>query len=102
MVSQNVLNLVDAAMVGTLGDAALAATGMGSFANFMAIAFVMGLGTGVQAMASRRLGEERTSETAVPLNGGLLMALAFGVPWTVLAGSAVARLWRWFTSPPAE
>lgn len=22
-----------------------------------------------------------------------------GVPWTVLAGSAVARLWRWFTSP---
>ena len=25
-----------------------------------------------------------------------------GVPWTVLAGSAVARLWRWFTSPPAE
>lgn len=23
-----------------------------------------------------------------------------GVPWTVLAGSAVARLWRWFTSPP--
>ena len=25
-----------------------------------------------------------------------------GVPWTVLAGSAVARLWRWFTSPPEE
>jgi len=23
-----------------------------------------------------------------------------GVPWTVLGGSAVARLWRWFTSPP--
>lgn len=22
-----------------------------------------------------------------------------GVPWTVLAGSALARLWRWFTSP---
>ncbi|PRQ05264.1 hypothetical protein ENSA5_03830 [Enhygromyxa salina] len=23
-----------------------------------------------------------------------------GVPWTVLTGAAVARLWRWFTSPP--
>jgi hypothetical protein len=23
-----------------------------------------------------------------------------GVPWTVLTGSAVARLWKWFTSPP--
>jgi MATE family multidrug resistance protein len=47
MVSQNVLNLVDTAMVGTLGAAALAAVGMGSFANFMAMAFVMGLSAGV-------------------------------------------------------
>ncbi len=36
MASQNVLNLVDTAMVGTLGAASLAAVGMGSFANFMA------------------------------------------------------------------
>ena len=36
MVSQNVLNLVDTAMVGVLGAAALAAVGMASFANFMA------------------------------------------------------------------
>ncbi|MCB9743035.1 MAG: MATE family efflux transporter [Alphaproteobacteria bacterium] len=84
MVSQNVLNLVDAAMVGSLGDAALAATGMGSFANFMGIAFITGLSSGVQAMSARRLGEERLSETAVPLNGGLLMALLLGLPWCVV------------------
>ena len=30
MVSQNLLNLVDTAMVGVLGDEALAATGMGA------------------------------------------------------------------------
>ena len=54
MASQNVLNLVDTAMVGTLGAPALAAVGMGSFANFMAMAFIMGLSAGVQAIASRR------------------------------------------------
>ena len=35
MLSQNVLNLVDTAMVGTLGDAALAGVGLGGFANFL-------------------------------------------------------------------
>lgn len=84
MVSQNVLNLVDTAMVGTLGDAALAATGLGSFANFLAMAVILGISAGVQAMASRRLGEGRHHETALPLNGGLLLALVFGLPLSLV------------------
>jgi putative MATE family efflux protein len=84
MASQNVLNLVDTAMVGLLGASALAAVGMGSFANFMASAFIMGLSAGVQAMAARRLGEGRTGETAVPLNGGLLLALVLALPWSLV------------------
>jgi putative MATE family efflux protein len=80
MVSQNVLNLVDTAMVGMLGAAALAAVGMASFANFMASAFITGLSAGVQAMAARRLGEGRSSASAEPLNGGLLLALGLSLP----------------------
>ncbi|MCP4804552.1 MAG: MATE family efflux transporter [Proteobacteria bacterium] len=80
MVSQNVLNLVDTAMVGDMGDDALAAVGAASFANFMCVAFVMGLSSGVQAMAARRLGERRAAELAVPLNGGLLAAIALSIP----------------------
>lgn len=83
MVSQNILNLVDTAMVGALGNEALAAVGLGSFANFMAVAFVAGLSNGVQATAARRHGEGKASETAVPLNGGLVMAAAFGLPISV-------------------
>jgi hypothetical protein len=79
MMSQNVLNLVDIGMVGRLGDVALAATGIGSFANYLALAFIIGLSAGVQALAARRLGEGRTSETAVPLNGGLILALIIGI-----------------------
>ena len=78
--SQNLLNLVDIGMVGHLGDTALAATGIGSFTNYLAISFIIGLSAGVQALAARRLGEERHSETAVPLNGGLILALLIGVP----------------------
>ncbi|MDH3647664.1 MAG: MATE family efflux transporter [Gammaproteobacteria bacterium] len=76
MMSQNVLNLVDTAMVGMLGNAALAAVGLGGFATFMCMALILGISTGVQAMSARRKGAGRFSDTAKPLNAGLLMVLA--------------------------
>ncbi|MBX3128691.1 MAG: MATE family efflux transporter [Polyangiaceae bacterium] len=93
MVSQNVLNLVDTLMVSRLGDAALAGVGLGSFANFMCTAFITGLSAGVQAMSARRLGEGRASEQAVPLNGGLLLALVLGVPMFIALFASVPA---WF------
>lgn len=84
MVSQNILNLVDTAMVGQVSSTALAAVGLASFTNFMAIAVILGLGTGVQTIASRRKGEKKEHETAIPLNGGLFLALVFGVPLTIV------------------
>jgi putative MATE family efflux protein len=83
MASQNLLNLVDTAMVGTLGATALAAVGLASMVNFAATAFITGLSTGVQAMAARRKGEGRDAETGVPLNGGLLVATALAIPLSV-------------------
>ena len=84
MISQNVLNLVDTAMVGTLGNAALAGVGTGSFLNFMSGAFLTGFSAGVQAMVARRIGQQRESVAAVPLNGGLLTVALMGVPWAIL------------------
>lgn len=83
MTSQNILNLVDTGMVGTLGDEALAAVGTGSFANFLAMAFITGLSAGVQTIASRRKGEGRESEMASALNGALVIALLFGIPASI-------------------
>jgi len=80
MMSQNILNLVDIAMVGRLGTQALAATGLGSFANWLAMAFILGLATGVQAICARRLGQRAHGEIAVPLNGGLILAVVLGLP----------------------
>jgi putative MATE family efflux protein len=84
MASQNVLNLVDTAMVGVLGDSALAAVGLGGIANFLLTALVLGLSAGVQATAARRVGQRREREAAAPLNGGLAIAVGFGAPWSLV------------------
>jgi putative MATE family efflux protein len=100
MASQNVLNLVDTAMVGLLGAAPLAAVGIGSFANFMAAAFITGLSAGVQAMAARRMGEGKANQTAVPLNGGLLIAMLLGVPWSVFLVLTAPSYFPWLVDDP--
>ena len=89
MTSQSVLNVVDTAMVGHLGDAALAAVGLGSFVLFTCQAMILGLSVGVQAIAARRKGEGRQDETAVPLNASLLLILVIG-PLLTLALCALA------------
>ena len=80
MLSQNILDIVDMLMVSQLGPTALAAVGIASFANFLAAAVMIGLGAGVQAIVARRKGEDRVSELAIPLNGGLAAALIVGIP----------------------
>ncbi len=100
MVSQNVLNLVDTAMVGTLGDAALAAVSTASFTNFMCTAFITGLSSAVQAMAARRKGEGLEDRMARPLNEGLLLALLLGVPGSVLLIALAPTLYPWVNDDP--
>jgi len=101
MMSQNILNLVDIGMVGHLGDTALAATGIGSFTNYLAISFIIGLSAGVQALAARRLGEERHDETAVPLNGGLILALMIGLPLCAVLFLAIPSAYSFLSDDPA-
>lgn len=87
--------------IGTLGDAALAAVGMASFANFMCQAFITGMASGVQATASRQLGEGRSDEIAVPLNGGLLLALGLAIPWGILLIGMADTLFPLLNDDPA-
>lgn len=75
MVSQNLLNIVDTAMVGFLGDAALAAVGLGGFLVFACQALILGISTGVQAVAARRKGEGRSDRAVRILNSALVLVL---------------------------
>ena len=84
MLSQSVINLVDAAMVGRLGDAALAGVGIGCYATFITVSVVMGLSAGVQAMVARRQGAGQLDQIGEPLIAGLQLAALIGLPLTLL------------------
>jgi len=84
MMSQNLLNVVDTAMVGQLGATALAAVGVGSFAVFMSQSLVLGLSSGVQAVASRRVGEGVIEKAGEPLVSGIIIAVILGLLLTII------------------
>lgn len=77
MISQNIMNLVDTAMVGILGTTSLAAVGLGGILSFVSGSLIMGVSVGVQAIASRRKGEKDNNHTAISLNAGILLILIF-------------------------
>lgn len=101
MISQNLLNLADAWMVGGLGPSALAATGLANFINFMAVASIIGISTAVQAIAARRVGEGKLDEAAVPLNGGLMLSLMIGIPLSAVMILATPWIFRTLSNDPA-
>ncbi len=92
MTSQTVLNLVDTAMVGRLGPAAQAAAGLGSFAFWVLANLVIAVGTGVQAVASRRDGEGDSEGVGAALDTGLVLAAVLGLPLGYLFAQASPNL----------
>jgi|HubBroStandDraft_1064217.scaffolds.fasta_scaffold33758_2 multidrug resistance protein, MATE family len=79
-----VMSLIDLAMVGRLGDRAIAAVGLSAFSFTLVLAFVLGIEPAVQGLVARRRGEGSTEPTCLPLNGGLLTALIVGIPLTII------------------
>jgi MATE family multidrug resistance protein len=101
MISQNLLNLVDTAMVGQLGAVALSAVGVASFAVFMSQSLVLGLSSGVQAIAARRFGEGNISKAGVPLLSGIIVAIILGLFLTIVIYPFVPLLFS-FLNPSSE
>ena len=89
MLSQNLLNIVDTAMVGFLGDPALAAVGLGGFVVFMCSALILGISTGVQSLAARKKGEGRVDRAAKILNSALLLVVIAAPVFSIVLISLV-------------
>lgn len=100
MISQNILNVVDTAMVGHLGAVALAAVGTGSFAAFMSSAMVLGLSSGVQAVASRRMGEKQVEQAGVSLFAGVIIAVLLGSALTLAIYPYIPALFPYLNADP--
>ena len=101
MVSQNLLNVVDTAMVGFLGDAALAAVGLGGFIVFASQALILGISTGVQTLAARKKGEGRPERSARILNSALVLVLLIAPPLSILLYWLVEPVYPFLNSDPA-
>ena len=100
MVSQNLLNIVDTAMVGFLGDPALAAVGLGGFVVFMCQALILGISTGVQSSAARRKGEGRMDRAAAVLNTALLLVLIVAPLFSILLVQLAEPAYPYLNSDP--
>ncbi len=98
MVSQNILNLIDTAMVGRLGTEALAAVGIGSFAIFLSQAIILGLSSGVQSISSRRIGEKQNHLSGAPLDAGIIIAIILGLIISFLLYPFVPELFNFLNS----
>lgn len=87
MLSQTLMNLADAVMVGHLNDAdkALNAQGIASQAIWAVAAFLIGIGSAVQTWASRRIGEKEPQKSGYGLSLALYYSILLGAPLS-LAG----------------
>ncbi len=100
MAGQIVLNLVDTAMVGRLGATPQAAVGLSSFTFLMLATVVTCLGTGVQAIVSRREGEGERQAAAAALDTGLCLSAAIGLPMGYLLAQATPALFELLSDDP--
>ncbi|MBG90340.1 MAG: MATE family efflux transporter [Actinobacteria bacterium] len=72
MLSQNLLNFVDTAMIGNLGDPALAAVGVAGFLFFWASSIQYGLAEATQVLVARYFGAQDPQRQYQSLYNGLV------------------------------
>ena len=100
MGSSALLALVDTAMVGWLGNAELAAVGLGSFASWIYLGLFQGLTIAVQALVSRRVGQNRGGEAGASLNAALIALACVAPTSATVLWWATPTLFRWLNDDP--
>ena len=100
MISHTVLNLVDTAMVGRLGDVALGAVGLGSFFILVTVLVFGSFHVGMQAITARRLGEKRPEEFKRILINGSFLAIIVGVAVSAAGYVLSSRIFSLLSDDP--
>lgn len=76
--SQTLMSLIDIAMVGRLGAAAVAAVGLGGMLIYAVSSFLNAIQSGVQTVVARRVGQNRQSEVIRTIRVTLVFSLVLG------------------------
>ncbi len=82
--SQTLMSLIDIAMVGRIGAAAVAAVGLGGMLIYAVSSFLNAIQSGVQTVVARRVGQNRQAEVIRTVRVTLLFSLVLG---SVFGGS---------------
>jgi len=85
MLSYSLLSFADTAMLGRLGPAPQATSGVAGVLFFAIVFTLAAIGVGIQTLTARRFGEGNLTECGPVLNSGLVLALVLGLPLTVAA-----------------
>ena len=96
------MGLVDLAMVGRLGPAAIGAVGIGSVLFLAVVVFGIGMLLGLDTVVARAYGRGRLGECRRWLVQGTCLALVLSLPLTLVAGAVAASLDRWGLEPAVE
>ena len=99
--SFTLLSVVDTAMLGRLGAAPLAASGVAGVLAFALLYSLGGMIVGVQALVARRFGEEEFLQCGEVLRSGLVVGALFGIPLGI-AAPWIARIAAPLLSPDPE
>jgi putative MATE family efflux protein len=97
MTSFTLLSFVDTAMLGRIGAAPLAASGIAGVLVFGILFTLAGIGIGVQTVIARRFGEGNLAECGAVVHAGLVLACLLALPLTI-ASPWLARLLAPFQS----
>ena len=101
MLVQALYNIVDGIFVGQYSPDALTAVNLAMPMQMLMIAVSTGMGTGINSLISRRLGEKRPHEARDAARHGILIEV---VGWLlfVIVGLFFARVYIGMTNPKAE
>lgn len=86
--SQNLLNIIDTWIVGQLGTLRLGAVALGGNVNWVLSSFFIGLGSGVQAYVSRKVGEDDIDGAVGAVRRTLVFIAQVVVPFAVVTAIA--------------
>jgi len=101
MMSFTLLSFVDTAMLGRIGAAPLAASGIAGVLVFGILFTLAGIGIGVQTVIARRFGEGKLAECGAVVHAGLALACLLALPLTI-ASPWLAKLLAPFQSADTQ
>ena len=96
------MGLVDIAMVGRLGPAAIGAVGVGNVLCLTVVMFGVGMLLGLDTVVARAYGRRRLDECRRWLYHGAGLAVLLAAPLTLVAGGVAASLDWWGLDPAVQ